>query len=138
MWMFIGLGAVWNWFFGWGGIGLTTTIVASLVAFFLPPILTAVIPGLRRFAIEVALVAGFLTFSSGYFFTNGANYVQGKWDAARQLAADNANKSREDAEQSVPQIEDAKSDVPVPPSKPGRGPRWLRHDGRDIYDRDQR
>lgn len=98
--------SAWHFLFGWAGVDMLIGFACAAIAILEPPIVAALIPDLRKWAIAGAVVAFTLMGAIAYGFKNGQADIQGRWDAAlvRELAA--GEKARGDAERDRPGASD--------------------------------
>lgn len=95
------LKAIWDWFFSTAGLAGAICVGASLVAVFTPAFLTVWFPGIRRMAIEVAIVAGVFSATSAYFYKQGVDYAVAQWRVSVDQEITDSEKARADAELAV-------------------------------------
>ena len=67
----------------------------------MPPVLTALLPQLRTYAIATAVVCFTISSIAGKFYHDGLSVKQAQWDAANKKTDATAVKARTDAEQSI-------------------------------------
>ena len=92
---------VWHFLFGWASVAILVGIGAIVIAALEPPIIAALIPDLRKWAIAVAVVAFSLTTIAGKYYDDGLSEKQHQWDAATAQEAVNGEKARAAAVGSV-------------------------------------
>lgn len=86
-----------HFFFGWPSLAVIVGIVCLVIATLEPPIIAAIIPDLRKWAIAVAVVAFTFTSIAGKYYHDGINERQSQWDAAVAQEAANGEKAHVDA-----------------------------------------
>jgi hypothetical protein len=96
----------WHFLFGWAGVDMLIGFAAVAVAVLEPPIVAAIIPDLRKWAICVAIVAFTLMGAIAYGYKSGSDEKQRQWDAALVREFDVGEKARASAEHSMPDTVD--------------------------------
>lgn len=124
---------LWHFLFGWPGADIVVGICAVAVAVLEPPIIAAIIPDLRKWAICLAVLAFSLTAISGKFFNDGIAVKQAEWNKALAAEAVNGEKDRaaavaavgsDDPDRSVFQNDSFNRDAGQQPTKPAGPVRW--------------
>ena len=96
----------WHFLIGWAGIDILIGSACVAVAVLEPPIVAALIPDLRKWAVAGAVVAFTLTGAIAYGYRNGSDEKQRQWDAALARELELGEKARKAAERDVPDIAD--------------------------------
>jgi len=109
--------SLWHFILSSASIWTIGGCIAVAIAVLMPPVLTAILPQLRTYAIAAAVVCFTITSIAGKFYHDGLSVKQAQWDAANKKTDAKAVKARTDAEQSVDRAD----------------PERMRNDG---YDRD--
>lgn len=102
------LALAWNFLFGWAGIDMLIGAACVAVAVLEPPIVAALIPDLRKWAIAGAVVAFTCMGLIAYGYKNGSDEIKRQWDAAITREAAAGNQARSDAVATI---------GPVPPDR---------------------
>jgi hypothetical protein len=95
------LESIGHFFLGWPSVSVIVGIVALVIATLEPPVIAAVIPDLRKWAIAVAVVALSLTTIAGKYYDDGLAEKQRQWNAAAAQEIANGNAARAAAVVSV-------------------------------------
>lgn len=93
--------SLWHFFFGWPSVAIIVGIIAVVIAFLEPPVVAALIPDLRKWAIAVAVVAFSLTTIAGKYYHDGLAEKQQQLDAALARETANGEAARANAVRSV-------------------------------------
>lgn len=96
----------WHFLFGWAGVDMLIGFACVAIAVLEPPIVAALIPDLRKWAIAGAVVAFTLMGSIAYGYKHGSDEVHRQWNAALQQEFDVGEKARSTAERDVPGTSD--------------------------------
>jgi len=88
---------VWHFLFGWASVAILVGIGAIVIAALEPPIIAALIPDLRKWAIAVAVVAFSLTTIAGKYYDDGLTEKQRQWDDALSQEAVAGNAAHSEA-----------------------------------------
>lgn len=100
------LQALWHFLFGWAGVDILIGIAAVALAILEPPLVAALIPDLRKWAICTAVVAFTLTAWGAYEYRNGFN------ERDRQLLGQLAKEARDGSQILTDAERDARADTP--------------------------
>lgn len=95
------LDSLWHFIFSSASLWTIGGCIAVAIAVLMPPVLTALLPQLRTYAIAAAVVCFTITSIAGKFYHDGLSVKQAQWDAANKKTDAKAVKARTDAEQSV-------------------------------------
>ena len=95
------LEAAWHFVFGWPSVTILIGSAATAVAVFLPPTVALVMPGLRRFAVIVAVIAFSLTAIMGKYYNDGLNEIKAQVDAGLAREAVQGEAAHDDAVHAV-------------------------------------
>lgn len=94
--------SLWHFVFGWPAVDILVGVVALVIAALEPPIVAAIVPDLRKWAIAVAVVAFTFLSISGKFYHDGLAEKQRQWDEALAAASSQGEADRAAAVASVP------------------------------------
>jgi hypothetical protein len=95
------LESLWHFVFGWPSVTILIGAAATAVAILEPPALALVIPGLRRLAIIVAVVAFSLTAIMGKYYNDGLNEIKAQVNDGLAREAVQGEAARDDAVHAV-------------------------------------
>jgi hypothetical protein len=95
------LEAIGHFLFGWPSLAVLVGIVATLIAIFEPPAIALVIPGLRKLAIFVAVVAFSITAIMGKYYNDGLNEIKAQVNDGLAREAVQGEAARTDAVRTV-------------------------------------
>lgn len=87
----------WHFVFGWAGLDILVGAAAVAIAVLEPPIIAAIIPDLRKWAIAAAVVAFTCTGLIAYGYKNGIDEKQAEWDRAKSATIEHTEKVRDSA-----------------------------------------
>jgi hypothetical protein len=93
--------SLWHFVFGWPAIDMLVGVAAIAIAALEPPLVAAIIPDLRKWAICVAVVAFTFLSISGKFYHDGLAEKQRQWDVALSQEVTKGEQARTDAESTV-------------------------------------
>lgn len=92
------LAEIWHFVLGWPAADVLVGAAAVAIAVLEPPLIAALIPDLRKWAIAVAVVAFTFLSISGKYYHDGIAVKQAEWDAALAAEAASGAKILGDAE----------------------------------------
>ncbi|WP_048756558.1 hypothetical protein [Afipia felis] len=95
------LDSLWHFIFSSASLWTIGGCIAVAIAVLMPPVLTALLPQLRTYAIATAVVCFTITSIAGKFYHDGLSVKQAQWDAANKKTDSAAVKARSDAERSI-------------------------------------
>ena len=93
--------AIWHFIFGWPSVTILIGAAATAVAILEPPAIALVIPGLRRLAIIVAVVAFSITAIMGKYYNDGLNEIKAQVNDGLAREAVQGEAARDDAVHAV-------------------------------------
>lgn len=93
--------AAWDFCFGWAGIDFLIGLSCIAVAVLEPPIVAALIPDLRKWAVAGAVIAFTCMGCIAYGHKNGIDFTRAQWDAALQREAVQGETERGDSERDI-------------------------------------
>jgi len=95
------LDSLWHFIFSSASLWTICGAIAVAVAVLMPPVLAALLPQLRTYAIATAVVCFTITAISGKFYHDGLSVKQAQWDKAKAASVTVSEKARENAERDV-------------------------------------
>jgi hypothetical protein len=93
--------AIWHFLFGWPSVAILIGAGATAIAILEPPTIALVIPGLRKLAIMVAVVAFTLTAIMGKYYNDGLNEIKAQVSDGLAREAVQGEAARSDAVHAV-------------------------------------
>lgn len=95
------LASLWHFVFGWPSVAILIGAAATAIAILEPPLVAALIPDLRKWAIVVAVIAFSFTAIAGKYYHDGIAELQRQWSESLAKEADQGEQARTDADRTV-------------------------------------
>jgi len=95
------LDSLWHFIFSSASLWTIGGCLAVAIAVLMPPVLTALLPQLRTYAIAAAIVCFTITSIAGKFYHDGLSVKQAQWDKAKAASVTVSEKARANAERDV-------------------------------------